>query len=269
MDETQKRLLDWTYQQPPSERLAALILDDEDYKDIDPSHPLGGPDGGRDGECTRYGENGVWAVYFPRHQQTLKEIENKLKADIDAARKHNPEFLVFVTNQELRQSERSHLRSLGGDIRIDLFHLERVATVLDRPRMGAVREHFLKIPAGRHSRVPEPSDHPPLSITASVVGTAYAFADDTVVLDHFVASKESEIRKKSDEAHARVRAEREAKQRAEDERRARESREAAEKARREAIDARAPKRPWEVGVEMTRTSDILRGSKLFDSIATQ
>ncbi|GKT31953.1 hypothetical protein ADUPG1_006259, partial [Aduncisulcus paluster] len=88
---------------------------------------------------------GVWAVYFPRDQQTLKMIEDKLKADIDAARKHNPEFLAFVTNQELRQSERTQLRALGGDIRIDLFHLERVATILDRPRMAPVREQFLRI----------------------------------------------------------------------------------------------------------------------------
>ena len=35
VDETQKRLLDWTYQQAPSERLAAQILDAEGYKDID------------------------------------------------------------------------------------------------------------------------------------------------------------------------------------------------------------------------------------------
>lgn len=40
IDETQKRLLDWSYSQPPSERLAAQVLDAEGYGDIDPSHPL-------------------------------------------------------------------------------------------------------------------------------------------------------------------------------------------------------------------------------------
>ena len=68
-DETQIRLLDWRQGQTPSEYLAALILDAEGYKDIDPSHPLGGPDGGRDGHCTKNGEPWTWAVYFPRGRQ--------------------------------------------------------------------------------------------------------------------------------------------------------------------------------------------------------
>ena len=61
-DETQIRLLDWRQGQTPSEYLAALILDAEGYTDIDPSHPLGGPDGGRDGHCTTNGEPWTWAV---------------------------------------------------------------------------------------------------------------------------------------------------------------------------------------------------------------
>jgi hypothetical protein len=36
VDETQKRLLDWSYSQPPSERLAVQVLDAEGYEDIDP-----------------------------------------------------------------------------------------------------------------------------------------------------------------------------------------------------------------------------------------
>lgn len=269
MDETHKRLLDWTYGQPPSERLAAQILDDADYKDIDPSHPLGGPDGGRDGECTRDGEHGVWAVYFPRNQQTLKEIEDKLKADIEAARKHNPEFLAFVTNQELRQSERTQLRALGGDIRIDLFHLERVATILDRPRMAPVREQFLRIRATPQVPAPAAADQLPLSITATVVGTAHMFTDDTEVLDRLVRSREMRIRKKSDEGHARVRAEREAKEQAEQEARARRAREEVEKAQQEALDAVRPKRPWDVAVDRSRLSDMTNQSGLLDSIAKQ
>ena len=48
-DETWHRLREWTSGQTPSERLAAQLLVASDYKDVDPSHPLGGPDGGRDG----------------------------------------------------------------------------------------------------------------------------------------------------------------------------------------------------------------------------
>ncbi|OBH30814.1 hypothetical protein A5692_18515 [Mycobacterium sp. E342] len=240
-DETQKRLLDWTYDQPPSERLAAQILDAEGYEDIDPSHPLGGPDAGRDGECTRNGENGVWAVYFPRGQQTLKAIEDKLKADIEAARKHNPKFLAVVTNQELRLSERAGLLKLGGDIKIDLFHLERVAGILDRPHMAGVREQFLRIPAAAL---------PPMNVLVSVDGAAHAFIDDDLLFGAFVGRQEDLIRKRSDEGHERVRKEREAKLREEA---AQRSREAAEKAARE--------RPWDLAAQIS-----LRHNPVFDNL---
>ena len=260
VDETWFRLREWTRGgQPDPERLAAQILDAEGYKDIDPSHPLGGPDGGRDGECTRDGEKGVWAVYFARGEVPLNEIETKLAADIGAARKYDPKFLAFVTNQELRLSERTHLRSLGGDVRIDLFHLERVAGILDRPLMAPVRERFLQIAAGP----------PPMLIKTSVIGIAHAFTDDTEVLDRFVGIRETQIRKKSDEGHARVRAEQEEKRRAEDEKLAREAREAAEKARKAAMDAVVPKRPWDVGIEIPRMSELLGQSGILDSIAKQ
>ena len=247
-DETQKRLLDWTYSQPPSERLAAQILDAEGYEDIDPSHPLGGPDGGRDGECTRDGVNGVWAVYFPRGQQTLKEIEDKLKADIVAARKHDPKFLAFVTNQEIRISERDGLRKLGGDIKIDTFHLERVAAILDRPHMAGVREQFLRIPAAAL---------PPMNVMVSVVGPAHAFTDDDRLVDAFVAVKEDQIRKRSDEGHERVRKEQEAKER---ELRAQRAREAAERAQA------ARERPWDFAARMPSISELVTHNRIFDNL---
>jgi len=230
-DETHKRLLDWTYNQPPSERLAAQILDAEGYADIDPSHPLGGPDGGRDGKCTRNGENGAWAVYFPRHQQRPKAIRDKLKADIEAARKHHPKFLAFVTNQEILLSERNGLRKLGGDIKIELFHLEMVAGILDRPHMAGVREQFLRIPAAAL---------PPMNVMVSVDGSAHAFVDDDRVLEAFVALEEDHIRKRSDAGYERVRKEREARLREE---RAKRAREAAERAARE--------RPWDIAAQMS------------------
>lgn len=237
-DETHKRLLDWSYGQPPSERLAAQILDAEGYRDIDPSHPLGGPDGGRDGECARGGEKGVWAVYFPRGQQSLADIHGKLKADFDAAAKHEPEFLAFVTNQELRLAERKALRALGGDIEIVLLHLERVAGILDRPHMASVREQFLCIPAIKQS--------PParLKIRVSIVGSAHAFTDDAQLMEAYVGIREQAIRKRSEGGHERVRKEREAKEREE---RTRE----AERVRR------AQERPWDPSSYMPRMSDLI------------
>ncbi len=99
-DETWHRLREWTNGQGPSERLAAQILVSEGYRDLDPSHPLGGPDGGKDATCTKDGEKWIMAVYFPRGQQTLATIKDKLLNDADGVTRNGAEGLAFVTNQE-------------------------------------------------------------------------------------------------------------------------------------------------------------------------
>jgi hypothetical protein len=228
-DETQIRLLDWRQGQTPSEYLAALILDAEGYKDIDPSHPLGGPDGGRDGHCTKNGEPWTWAVYFPRGQQDLKTIKSKLKDDVAAALKHNPKGVAFVTNQELKLAERKELCALSGDLKIDLFHLYRVATILDRSQMAQIRQQYLRIGAGR----------PPVRVKAEVIGAARVFTSDDELFERFVAIYEKDTREESDKGWAVVKAEEEKKARAE----AAKVRAEAEKARAEALQARDKNRP--------------------------
>ncbi|RQO45910.1 hypothetical protein DBV08_18790 [Rhodococcus sp. KBW08] len=166
-DETWHRLLAWTAGQTPSERLAALVLDEEGYKSIDPAHPLGGRDGGADALLQREGQPWVMAVYFPRGQQTITEIAEKLASDVEKAKKKSSALIgvAFVTNQELRLAERKTLREMGGEVEIDLVHLERMTTILDRPRMAVVREQFLGIAAGP----------PPILVTAEVLGVARSF----------------------------------------------------------------------------------------------
>jgi hypothetical protein len=135
------RLHVWTNGQGPSERLAAQILLAEGYRDLDPSHPLAGPDGGRDAVATKDGKKWVMAVYFPREQQTPKQIQAKLLGDYDGVAKSNADGLAFVCNQELSLAERASLQgSVPGPL--ELYHLERVTAVLDQPRMGPVRRQF-------------------------------------------------------------------------------------------------------------------------------
>lgn len=197
-DETWHRLREWTSGQTPSERLAAQLLAEEGYSEIDPSHPLGGPDGGRDGQCKYGTEKSIFAVYFPRGQQTFATIKSKLKSDLESASKHSPDRLVFFTNQELTLSERSQLRSLAMPTLLDLFHLERISAILDRPRMYSVREQYLNIFSGP----------PPILVEASINGVARQFADDQELFDRLVQMHEAQVRKKSDAAHARVEKER-------------------------------------------------------------
>jgi len=64
-DETLQRLRAWDSGQPLSERLAAQILADAGYTDIDPIHPRGGPDGGKEAIATRDGQRWIMAMNFP------------------------------------------------------------------------------------------------------------------------------------------------------------------------------------------------------------
>ncbi|MEU1523939.1 hypothetical protein ABZ413_17235 [Nocardia rhamnosiphila] len=188
-DETWHRLLGWTDGQGPSERLAAQLLAAEGYQDIDPSHPLGGKDGGRDATCTKDGRDWIMAVYFPRGQQSLSEIKKKLTDDLASAAEHAPYGVAFVTNQELRLSERRDLEQLGGQIRVKLFHLERITTILDQPAMASVRWQFLKIG----------SSQPAIEVELEIVGEALCFTNGEAVREHYLEETAKKAREQAEQ----------------------------------------------------------------------
>ncbi len=143
-DETWHRLLNWTNGQAPSERLGAQILSSEGFEGLDPAHPLGGRDGGQDAVCTKAGKRWIMGVYFPRGQQSFRDIEEKFTDDLKGAMKNQAEGFAFVTNQELRLAERRTLIQCWPDD-VELFHLERLTAILDTPAMAEVRKQFLGI----------------------------------------------------------------------------------------------------------------------------
>jgi hypothetical protein len=155
IDETWHRLLNWTYGSTPSERLAGLVLLDQDYKNFDPTHPLGGPDGGKDALCNKDGKRWIMAVYFPRGQKSFNDIRAKFKHDLEGVAKNGADGIVFVTNQELTESERTKLKDLGGLAAVEVYHLERLAILLDQPRMEKVRQQFLYIDPDQSSAAAE------------------------------------------------------------------------------------------------------------------
>ena len=146
-DETWHRLREWTNGEAQSERLAAQILHFDGYEDVDPSHPLGGPDGGKDILCMKVGLRCLAAVYFPRGQQDFRTIKDKFLGDFQKAQAQQPpvDRFLFVTNQELRLAERKDLAERAGDIDVELYHLERITAVLDSPAMQTVKSQFLGI----------------------------------------------------------------------------------------------------------------------------
>ncbi len=193
-DETWHLLLEWTMGQTPSERMAALVLDEEGFESIDPAHPLGGKDGGADALIQKNGEPWVMAVYFPRGQQSVNEITDKLTSDVEKAKLKTPTpvGVAFVTNQELRLAEREALGRVGGDTQVELYHLERVTTVLDRPHMAGIREQFLGIPAGP----------PPILVIAEVIGHARTFLRGDELLVAVVDIEEESLRQRNEKLRA-------------------------------------------------------------------
>jgi hypothetical protein len=143
-DETWHRLLVWTNGQAQSERLSAQILLSEDFTGLDPSHPLGGKDGGKDAVCIRDGLRWVMASYFPRGQQDFKTIKVKFMNDLASASTNGVQGIAFVTNQELRLAERRELTE-ATNLKVEIYHLERLTTILDQPSMASVRKQFLQI----------------------------------------------------------------------------------------------------------------------------
>ena len=71
-DETYHRLLFWTYGQL-SERLAGHCSPPRATQ-VDPSHPLGGPDHGADAMCLKDGKKWVMASLFVYRPHTFNEI---------------------------------------------------------------------------------------------------------------------------------------------------------------------------------------------------
>jgi hypothetical protein len=144
-DETCNRLLIWTKGQKPSERLAVHILRAEGYKSVDTSHPLGGQDGLKDIIAIKDNIKWIGAAYFPRGQKNFNEIKDKFIDDSKGIEKNKVSGLVFVTNQELTLGNRQELKTLGKPNTIDIYHLERVASILDSPANYGIRLEFLDI----------------------------------------------------------------------------------------------------------------------------
>ena len=144
-NETLNRLRDWEKDSSTSERLAALLLRVEKYQSVDPSHPLGGPDGLKDLICTKGESKLVVGVYFPRGQQKFSDTKKKFESDLEGVEANEADGFVFITNQELRLSERDDLRALNEEIEIDLYHLESVSSILNSPPCYGIRLDFLDI----------------------------------------------------------------------------------------------------------------------------
>ncbi len=143
--ETWHRLNMWTDEQAPAERLAAQILRVEGFVSIDPIHPLGGRDDRKDMVCRSNEKEYIGAVYFPRGQKSFNELKTKFSGDLEGVKKNNVDGIVFVTNQEIPQANRKALEKLAGNSLVEIYHLERITSILDSPRCYGIRQEYLGI----------------------------------------------------------------------------------------------------------------------------
>ena len=144
-DETWVRIKQWTGAQKASERLSGHILRADRFESIDPSHPLGGRDDLKDIICKKDDKKWVCGCYFPRGQKRFAQIKKKFNDDLKGVVKHNSDGFVFVTNQEISVKEREKLSKLNTDKETEVYHIERVTSLLNSPICYGVRLEFLDI----------------------------------------------------------------------------------------------------------------------------
>lgn len=151
--ETWYRLLEWDKGQTSAERMAAIILSNEGFRNIDPSHPLGGRDGLKDMVVSYNGSKWVGAVYFPRGQKDFSEIKDKFIHDLEGVKQNEANGIAFITNQEIRLSERKIISEIDASVDVQIYHLERIASLLNSPQYYGVRMEFLEIEMNKEEQL--------------------------------------------------------------------------------------------------------------------
>lgn len=152
-DETWYRLLNWSKSSKAAERLSTHILRTEGFTSIDPSHPLGGKDGLKDMVAVKENINWIGASYFPRGQQTFTKIKAKFQGDFKGIVTNGVNAIAFVTNQELTLKQRNDLKNIAKPYTAEIYHLERVASLLDIPKNYGIRLEFLDIELTKEEQV--------------------------------------------------------------------------------------------------------------------
>lgn len=143
---TDTTLWDWRYGQTQAERLCAGVLQVEGFQDIDPQSPLGGPDDRKDILCTRDGESWLAAVYFPPTRSNAQNVREKFLHDLEGVARHKRDKFAFFTNQRVTPGERASLASSATPVPVELYHQERIRSILDSPRGYGLRLEYLRIP---------------------------------------------------------------------------------------------------------------------------
>lgn len=143
---TDTTLWDWRYGQAQAERLCADLLQVEGFTDIDPQCPLGGPDGRKDILCSRDGNTWLAAAYFPPTRSEFADVQQKFQHDYEGVARHGSDGFIFFTNQPITPGQRAELSRHAEPVLVELYHQERIRSLLDSPKGYGLRLEYLRIP---------------------------------------------------------------------------------------------------------------------------
>ena len=142
---TELILRDWRQGQTQAERLCAALLHIEGFSSIDPQCPLGGPDGRKDIICHKGATKVVAASYFPPTRQEFRGVKEKFLHDYEGVARNNATGFAFFVNQPITPTERADLAGLTSLDLIEIYHLERITSLLDSPRGYGPRLEYLRV----------------------------------------------------------------------------------------------------------------------------
>lgn len=103
--------------------------------------------------CSFNGNKWIGAVYFPRGEKSFSDVKNKFAHDLSGVKKNEACGMAFITNQELTISNRKELEGLANGVDVRVYHLERIANLLDMPKMYGVRLEFLDIEMSKEEQL--------------------------------------------------------------------------------------------------------------------
>jgi hypothetical protein len=152
---TEQALFNWRSGQTSAERLCGGLLLIEKFEDVDPQHPLGGPDGLKDVVCKRDSKTYVAACFFPPTPNSPAKVREKFVHDMKGAIERRANGLVFMANQHIKIGEREKLKGLARKKRleVEIFHVERIRNLLDSPVGYGLRLEFLGIPMAMEEQI--------------------------------------------------------------------------------------------------------------------
>lgn len=150
---TETVLRDWRYGQPQAERLCSGLLHVEGYEAVDPQCPLGGPDGLKDVLASRDGLRWVAGCYFPPTHPSFGKIKTKFTDDLAGVQRNAATAFVFFVNQPLTPGQRGELLAVTDSVAAEIYHVERIRSVLDSPKGYGLRLEYLRIAMSEEEQI--------------------------------------------------------------------------------------------------------------------